>query len=192
MLACLPLLGIDLTPRKLRLIACAVARAQFSATDVTSLRRAVALAEEWADAGTPPDGVTPVRRALIASRRALIASRRGHGAPAWGVAIGLRCIADDADLRPFRNPFGQLLGPICREQFGNPFVAPDWEPDWFTSTVRDLAAHIYESREFSAMPILADALQDAGCDDEQILSHCRGEKPHARGCWVLDAILGKS
>ena len=59
-------------------------------------------------------------------------------------------------------------------------------------TVRDLAAHIYDARDFSAMPILADALQDAGCGDEQVLTHCRANKPHARGCWVVDAILGKT
>ena len=41
------------------------------------------------------------------------------------------------------------------------------------------------------MPILADALQDAGCDNEDILSHCRGEGPHVRGCWVLDLLFDK-
>ena len=46
-------------------------------------------------------------------------------------------------------------------------------------------------REFSAMPILADAIQDAGCDSDDILSHCRGEGPHVRGCWVVDLVLGK-
>jgi hypothetical protein len=80
---------------------------------------------------------------------------------------------------------------VYRELFGNPFIPLVWNPDWFTSTVRDIAAHIYANHEFSTMPILADALQDAGCEDEQILSHCRAEKQHARGCWVLDAILGK-
>jgi hypothetical protein len=41
------------------------------------------------------------------------------------------------------------------------------------------------------MPILADALQDAGCEDEALLSHCRGDSPHVRGCWVVDLLLGK-
>mgnify|MGYP001076712257 FL=1 len=41
------------------------------------------------------------------------------------------------------------------------------------------------------MPLLADALMDAGCDHEEILAHCRGEGPHVRGCWVVDLVLGK-
>jgi len=56
-----------------------------------------------------------------------------------------------------------------------------------------LARTMYESRDFGAMPILADALQDAGCDDTNILAHCRDTKlPHVRGCWAVDLILGKS
>jgi hypothetical protein len=50
---------------------------------------------------------------------------------------------------------------------------------------------MYESREFSAVPILADALQDAGCDAAAVLDHCRGAGPHVRGCWVVDLVLGK-
>ena len=186
MLACLPLLGIDLDAAQ---TATHCVRRGCAHSFQSPTTRAFAgpsrSPREWADTGTCPDGVMPVRRALLAARR-------GARPPAWDVAIGLRCIAEDADLRPFPNPFGQPLGPICREQFGTPFAAPDWNPAWLTSTVRDLAAHIYATREFTTTPILADALQDAGCDDEQILTHCRGEKPHARGCWVLDAILGKT
>jgi hypothetical protein len=52
---------------------------------------------------------------------------------------------------------------------------------------------MYEWREFSAMPILADALQDAGCEDDTILGHCRDPQfTHVRGCWVVDLVLGKS
>ena len=51
---------------------------------------------------------------------------------------------------------------------------------------------MYETRDFSAMPILADALQDAGCDNDDVLNHCRDAKQvHVRGCWVVDLVLGK-
>jgi hypothetical protein len=75
--------------------------------------------------------------------------------------------------------------------FGNPFRPVAFKPEWRTPTVLDLASQMYQSRDFSAMPILADALQDAGCDSEEILSHSLGEGPHVRGCWVVDLILGK-
>jgi hypothetical protein len=63
---------------------------------------------------------------------------------------------------------------------------------WLTGTVVTLARRMYYSRDFSPMPILADALQDAGCEDEAVLTHCRGDSVHVRGCWVVDLILGKS
>ncbi|WP_232069711.1 hypothetical protein [Gemmata massiliana] len=50
---------------------------------------------------------------------------------------------------------------------------------------------MYESRDFSAMPILADALQDADCHSADILDHCRGEGPHVYGCWVVDLVRSK-
>ena len=62
---------------------------------------------------------------------------------------------------------------------------------WRTDTALLLARQMYESRDFSLMPILADALQDAGCDNADILNHCRGPGPHVRGCWVVDLVLNK-
>jgi hypothetical protein len=77
--------------------------------------------------------------------------------------------------------------------FGPPGVPlPLVDPVWCTETVLSLAKQMYDSRDFGAMPILADALQDAGCDNEDILDHCRGPGPHVRGCWVVDLVLGKS
>jgi hypothetical protein len=64
-------------------------------------------------------------------------------------------------------------------------------PSWRTSTAIALARKMYESRDYSLMPILADALQDAGCDNQDILNHCRGSGPHVRGCWVVDQLLEK-
>ena len=79
-----------------------------------------------------------------------------------------------------------------REVFGNPFRSIHFSLEWRTSTVVTLAQQMYEARDFSAMPILADALQDAGCDNDDILNHCRDVTvTHVRGCWVVDLVLGK-
>ena len=77
--------------------------------------------------------------------------------------------------------------------FGNPFRPVAFDAAWRTDTAVSLSKGMYESRDFSAMPILADALQDAGCENEDILNHCRNEAlPHVRGCWVVDLVLGKT
>jgi hypothetical protein len=65
------------------------------------------------------------------------------------------------------------------------------EPAWLTSTVVQLARLIGDERCFEELPILGDALEDAGCTDERILSHCRTGRPHIRGCWVVDLILAR-
>ncbi len=81
---------------------------------------------------------------------------------------------------------------LLRDIIGNPFRPVSVDPSWLTSTVRALAEHFYDTRDFTAMPILADALQDAGCDNADILSHCRDEKQvHVRGCWIVDLVLGR-
>ncbi|WP_020471238.1 hypothetical protein [Zavarzinella formosa] len=81
---------------------------------------------------------------------------------------------------------------LMRDIFGNPFCSIHFDSRWRTSDVFGLAEGIYDDRAFARMPILADALMDAGCDDERILSHCRQDTPHVRGCWLVDMILGKS
>jgi hypothetical protein len=62
---------------------------------------------------------------------------------------------------------------------------------WNDGIVIKLAQAIYEERAFDRLPILADALEEAGCSDTEILAHCRGPGPHVRGCWVVDLLLGK-
>lgn len=80
---------------------------------------------------------------------------------------------------------------LLRDLFSDQFRPVVPHPEWFTSTVMALARGIYDDGAFDRMPILADALQDAGCDSDDVLNHCRGNGPHARGCWVLDLVLGK-
>jgi hypothetical protein len=80
---------------------------------------------------------------------------------------------------------------ILRDIFGNPFRPVPFDPRWRTADVTALARGIYDEREFDRLPLLADALMDAGCDHEDVLAHCRGDGPHVRGCWVVDLVLGK-
>jgi hypothetical protein len=79
-----------------------------------------------------------------------------------------------------------------RDIFGNPFRSVTFPAAWRSDTAVALAKHMCDSRDFSAMPILADALQEAGCEQEDILSHCSDAgATHVRGCWVIDLVLGK-
>jgi len=85
-----------------------------------------------------------------------------------------------------------LLVPMLYEVFGNPFRRVKLEAAWLRwneEIVPKLARGIYEDRAFERMPVLGDALEEAGCDNRAILDHCRGPGPHVRGCWVLDLIL---
>jgi hypothetical protein len=87
------------------------------------------------------------------------------------------------------------LSVLLRDIFGNPFrPSPPLPAEvlaWNDGTVVRLARAMYEARDFRNMGVLADALLDAGCADEELLAHCRGGGEHVRGCWAVDALLGK-
>lgn len=83
--------------------------------------------------------------------------------------------------------FGELTGDEARK---SPEV-DRFDPEWRTEAVVGLATKAYDERAFGVMPILADALEEAGCDNLPVLAHCREATIHTRGCWVLDHILGK-
>ena len=70
-----------------------------------------------------------------------------------------------------------------------------YDPSWLAwngGTVFNLAQGIYDQRAFDSLPILADALEEAGCQDADILGHCRQPGPHVLGCWAVNLLLGKS
>lgn len=94
---------------------------------------------------------------------------------------GIRCDVKELDEKE----------KLVRDIFGNPFRSTIVNPSWRTEHTIGIASMMYADRDFSAMPILVDALLDAGCDNDDILSHCRGGGPHVRGCFVVDMILGK-
>jgi hypothetical protein len=107
-----------------------------------------------------------------------------------------------AERSPIKNDWGlRHFSEVCWPGrwlfdcvFGNPFTPVTINSHWLTkndSTVARMAQAIYEERTFDHLPILADALEDAGCDNADFLAHCRQPGEHARGCWVVDLILGK-
>jgi hypothetical protein len=109
-----------------------------------------------------------------------------------------------AEVRPrhaydLRSAYIPVAAAVVAEQLavlrclaGNPFRTPVVRPAWVTSTVVGLVRGINADAAFDRLPILADALEDAGCDSADLLAHLRGDGPHVRGCWALDLVLGKS
>jgi hypothetical protein len=78
--------------------------------------------------------------------------------------------------------------------FGNPFRPASLNAAWLAwnhGTVSKLAQSVYEERTFDRLPILADALEEAGCTNPDILQHCRQPGEHVRGCWLVDLLLKK-
>jgi hypothetical protein len=80
---------------------------------------------------------------------------------------------------------------LLRCLFGNPFRPISLASRFVSPTVAALAATISDEHAFDRLPVLADALEDAGCDNADLLAHLRGPGPHVRGCWALDLVLGK-
>jgi hypothetical protein len=88
--------------------------------------------------------------------------------------------------------FADRVAPLVRDIVGDPFLPATFDPAWRTADVIGIAEAAYEGRAFDRLPILADALQDAGCQDAATLSHCRSGSPHHRGCWAVDLILDRA
>ena len=99
--------------------------------------------------------------------------------------------AEDNHRNPIVGPEHHAQAELLRDIFGNPFRPIDAERVWQTRTIKAIAQTIYSERQFEDMPILADALEEAGCNNEVILDHCRKKQEHSRGCWLLDLLLGK-
>src|SRR4051812_14227597 len=226
--------------RRLRLFACACCRRVWRLFADEDGRRAVEVAERYADGRAGRDELVAAgHSAEAAVRRAVargeeltggtgwdtgrdgpmppdpLAARRatGAGAAAGAAAGDLAQAAESAAMRSVlavRSGWGVAEwaahadepGAQCallRDLFGNPFRPPPvLDPTWLTPAVVSLARAAYEERDLPSghleparLAVLADALEEAGCTDQEILGHLRGPGPHARGCWALDAILGK-
>ena len=144
------------------------------------LRARVGAMEHWAETGKLPKGVRASR-----SEHVIFFNRNA------GRALTMTVHSPTFWESPVPEAFA-LQPRLLRDIFGNPFRPPACDPAWLTSDVLALARGIYDDKAFDRMPILADALQDAGCDSDALLTHLRDpDATHVRGCWVLDLLLGK-
>lgn len=123
---------------------------------------------------------------ILASEYATIATAQN---PAESAANRKSADREADDFLQAREETEQVK--LIRCVFGNPFRPVQLNPRWRTTDVVALARAIYDDRAFNRLPILADALMDAGCEDESIIGHSREHSPHVRGCWVVDLVLGK-
>jgi hypothetical protein len=120
-------------------------------------------------------------------------ARRGHLYTTEAEVVAqevLRIISQEpTDQQSDEEKTGQTH--FLRDILGNPFRPIRLDPAWLTASVKALAQSIYDDRQFTGLPVLADALEDAGCINADILNHCRQAAGHVQGCWVVDSILGK-
>ena len=105
--------------------------------------------------------------------------------------VNLHFETHESDEKRHDEKVNQRVCFLLRDIFSNPFRPVTLDPRWLSSTVRDLAQVIYDARVFDRMPILGDALLDAGCDSDEIIKHCQGPGPHVRGSWVVDLLTGR-
>jgi hypothetical protein len=187
----------SVSERRLRLFACGCCRLLCDVMNEAS-RDFVRVAELFADGRVKPDVADRWRARVESDDRsldALLGVSHFSAAPIAQAAVQRdrsALVATFVEAEGGTRGEGRHKIGVFRDVIGNLFrpVGPD--PRWRTSAAIDLARTMYDSRDFAAMPILADALEEAGCDDAEVLAHCRGDGPHVRGCWVVDLVLGKA
>jgi len=203
-----------LNERKRWLFACACCRRIWSLMPDERSRRVIELRERHVDGFVTDDEIWQGMKAANQARndarepfRSLsdFDERGPECAPAWAAAAAstnwatavrfvlnaISCVEPEKRKIAHQNEEAALCR-LLRDIFGNPFRPVRFDSRWRTSTVLDLARTIYDDRVTDRMPILADALMDAGCDSEEIIAHCRQSGEHVRGCWAVDLLLQKT
>jgi len=199
----------DARPRKFRLFACACLRQLRERTDDVHFRRTVVLAERFVEGNCQreafraafrrawPDGwerarvaalvaIDPLQRDNYSWRCLELANDvvdllGGKPSHAWSAT------PPDRDKQPSRHEQADLL----REIVGDPFAEVRFDPAWRTGCVVPTAESIASEGTFDELPVLADALEDVGCDSREVLEHLRSPGRHVLGCWALDLVRGR-
>jgi hypothetical protein len=195
--------------RKLRLLTCAFARRVWHLL-TPDARRAVEVAERFADGLADEAERRAAYEAAGGDWSAIYTQADGIPAKAL-VTEGLRyyCADAAASATHVAGPSDRYQRPVApaqvaaerraqcaliRDVFTDPSHSPALDPAWLCwneGTVLRLAQGIYAERRWDELPVLGDALEDAGCRDEPLLAHCRGPGPHVLGCWALDLVLAR-
>jgi hypothetical protein len=199
--------------RKVRLFACACWRHLFEQLAVSPWgRKAVDVAGLFADGKVGLDELQEAEAAATSTGASAAASAKGGAHAAYLSAdLAKYAVRDHASVivpaeedHPAFAAGGEVevakerwaQANLLRDIFGNPLrLLPQVNPAWLAwegGTVPKLAAAVYDERAFDRLPVLADALEEAGCDAVELLDHLRGPGPHVRGCWAVDLLLGKS
>jgi hypothetical protein len=195
--------------RKLRLFACACVRQVWYLLSDERCRQAVITAEAFADGQTTVERLAAARSAAQsakddvktsnwairdAANAAWVSCRVEAEVTAWAAAWNARSSTARGAEQTVMDSVMKGHCDLFREVFGNPYRSVAVDHTWLTwgeGRVLQAAQALYDDRAFDRLPLLADALEDAGCDDAAILCHCRSGGEHVRGCWVVDLLLGK-
>jgi hypothetical protein len=197
---------IRYNPRKGRLFAVACCNRILHLLLDPRSRAAVETAAQYAERRVDEDHLRAAREAASAAHADAFRSKGKVGASgewaaefaassdAWFAATSASNFAYVAAGDPVSEPGPEKKAQshLVRCIFGPLAFRPVLvDSSWLSSTGVGLAKAIYDERAFDRLPILADALEEAGCTNADILAHCRGPGPHVRGCWVVDLLLGK-
>jgi hypothetical protein len=189
-------LHLRASTRKFHLFACAYVRRAWHLLDERG-RALVAVVERYADGLVPPAAVdTAFTEGRSDAASQAVRALGGIGHNPWRGALAAaewaaRALAEAAGHIPRER---EAQTELIREVFGDPFRRVEREHRWLVfqnRLVLKLALAAYRDRSFDTLPILADALEDAGCTEQALLDHLRSPGPHVLGCWALDVILGK-
>jgi hypothetical protein len=191
--------------RKLRLFVVGCARFVWDLLADETWREAVLRAECFADGFGTGQELDRIKVDLFSQWNERRFGRRGAEgwvgtleAAAWALAICSTYITMTLPRHGVWRFTERLVGlhqpSVLRDIFGNPFRPVTLDPAWLSwheGLPVSMAQRMYDSRDFSDMPVLADALEEAGCSDSDILSHCRQPGQHVRGCWLVDLLLNE-
>jgi hypothetical protein len=186
--------------RKARLFACGVGFYLLPYLGDERSRRVIEVAEKHADGLATASELDAARESAIeanlgfASHTVSLLGDRFAWQAARVVVISLQQAQAEVSAKDWSKTLVARSRTLLHCVFGNPFSSATINPSfraWNGGTIVRLSEAIYNDRAFDRLPMLADALEDAGCDDAALLGHCRQPGPHVRGCWVVDLLSGR-